>query len=322
MRSRRAASAELVAVVMLLLSTTAWAANPAVVQLFYVPFPEDQLLQRLVAIENGGGGATPVSPVTTYISIAAVAPNTIVYYDQWENGYDPDIANPANLYSGGNPGGTQVWGNGNAADGAPPSIPGDVINAGTVIVLSNSINTANLAAIDFDGRDKIAATKTVAVTRVGWATGPNTLLAGALEVFDTDNWGTDYRAPVGAALRDRARDGGRHLGLPLVGAGGLSGAERNGELPLQGQGRAPRRRARAPEGEVPEQGVLHRHPAGLRAARPGGHRHDDARQRRRRALEPARPLEEALEGLEPVEQEHVVATELIQSCRHEAAAGA
>ena len=162
--------------------------NPPPVQFFYLPYPEDQLLTALQAIT---GNSTPTNPVTTYVSIAAVANNTIIYYDQWENGYDADIANPANLYSGGNPGGTQIWGDGNPANGFPPGIPSDVINAGTVIILNNDINTSNMLAIDFDGRDKIAATKTVAVTKTGWAAGSGTLLAGAVEVFDTNSYGTD-----------------------------------------------------------------------------------------------------------------------------------
>ena len=203
-RIRRSARILCTTVAALLLSAAAArAVNPAPAQLFYVPFPEDQLLQALQAIDAGNGSADPVNPMTTYVSIAAVADGTIIYYDHWENGYDADIANPANLYSSpGNTGGTQIWGDGNPANGAPPGLPGDVIDAGTVIVLNNSLNTTNLSAIDFDGRDKIAATKTVAVSRTGWASGSNTLLAGSVEVFDTGNWGTDYRVPVGVDIPD------------------------------------------------------------------------------------------------------------------------
>ena len=110
-----------VAATLLFAAVPAFAANPAPVQLFYVPFPEDQLLQGLQAIERRP--ARPTNPVTTYISIAAVANNTIIYYDQWENGYDTDIANPLNLYSGGNPGGTQIWGDGNPANGVAARRP-------------------------------------------------------------------------------------------------------------------------------------------------------------------------------------------------------
>ena len=75
--------------------------NPVPVQTFYVPFPEDQLLLGLRGIT---GTTVPTNPMTTYISVAAIADGTIVYYDQWENGYDADIANPGNLYSAGQPG--------------------------------------------------------------------------------------------------------------------------------------------------------------------------------------------------------------------------
>jgi uncharacterized repeat protein (TIGR01451 family) len=182
--------------------------NPAPTQVFYVPFPEDQLLTGLQAIESGSGSTNPTNPVQTYISVAASANNTIIYYDQWENGYDVDIANPNDLYSSINPGGTQIWGDGDISNGAAPGVvsnAADVINAGTVIVLNNAVQTGTLqSVIDFDGRDKIAATKSVALTHVGWASGSNTLLAGAVEVFDTKSWGTEYRVPVGANIPDSA----------------------------------------------------------------------------------------------------------------------
>jgi len=201
-RPSPAARALAVAALLALSAGAARAANPTPAQLFYVPFPEGQLLQALQAIELGGSGNTPTNPMRTYISIAAVADGTIVYYDQWENGYDGDIANPSNLYSGGNPGGTQIWGDGDPSNGAPPNVPSDVIDAGTVILLQNDVNTGSPLTIDFDGRDKFAATKTVAVSRTGWASGSNSLLAGSVEVFDTTNWGTEYRAPVGVNIPD------------------------------------------------------------------------------------------------------------------------
>ena len=87
------------------------------VQFFYVPFPEDQLLdhdgrdQRRDAARSHHElhHASRPSPI-----------DTIIYYDQWENGYDIDIANTYNIYTSSNPGGTQIWGDGNLANGAPP----------------------------------------------------------------------------------------------------------------------------------------------------------------------------------------------------------
>uniref|UniRef100_UPI0005596DEB DUF7507 domain-containing protein n=1 Tax=Desulfatiglans anilini TaxID=90728 RepID=UPI0005596DEB len=176
-------------------NASVWAANPAPVQLFYVPIPEDQLLTALQSLQSTGD--EPENPVQTYVSIAAIADNTLIYYDQWENGYDLDIANPTNVYNAGNLGGTQIWGDNDPSNGIAPGFAVDKIDAGDVIILNNAITTSDLAAIDFDGRDKIAATKTIAVSRAGWASGSQTLLAGANEVFDTSNWGTEYRVPVG-----------------------------------------------------------------------------------------------------------------------------
>jgi uncharacterized repeat protein (TIGR01451 family) len=173
------------------------------VQFFFVPFPEDQLLTMMTAVELGGPSNAPAEPITSYITITAVADGTIIYYDQWENGYDIDIANTYNIYTASNPGGTQIWGDGDSANGAPPGIPSDRIDAGTVIQLTNDVyTTTRQAVIDFDGGDKMAATKTIAITRSSWAAQTGTLFAGCVEVFDTNNWGTDYRAPVGTNLAD------------------------------------------------------------------------------------------------------------------------
>ena len=171
----------------------------APVQFFYIPFPEDHLLQSFRAIN----ASNPNDPITSYVAITAVADGTIVYYDQWENGYDIDISSSLDTYSAANGDGTQIWGDGVAANGIAPGTTDDLISAGAVIVLNNPVtSTARQTDIDFDGGDKIAATKTIAMTRSSWAAGSGTLLAGCVEVFDTNNWGTDYRAPVGIDIPD------------------------------------------------------------------------------------------------------------------------
>jgi uncharacterized repeat protein (TIGR01451 family) len=193
------------AIILLLGFASSAAAMP--VQFFYVPFPEDQVLAMLTAIENGGPSQAPAEPITSYITITAIADDTIIYYDQWEDGYDIDIANTYNVYTPTNTGGTQIWGDRNVANGAPPGVivdAGDVVNAGTVIQLTNTVVTTTRQSVndDFDGGDKIAATKTIAVTRSTWAAQTGTLFAGCVEVFDTNNWGTDYRVPVGENIPD------------------------------------------------------------------------------------------------------------------------
>ncbi|MGL4651871.1 MAG: hypothetical protein ACRC1H_20850, partial [Caldilineaceae bacterium] len=181
----------------------ALAQNPLAVQIYYVPLAEDD---ALVAMQ--GTNTSAAAPVYTYISVAVGTNASLVYYDQWENGFDTDIANPTDLYGPANLDGTQVWGNGIAADGCPPNRDGktplvcsnanDVLNSGNVIVLANPVDPATLqSVIDFDGGDKIGATKQVAVTRLYWPDTPSTLLAGAIELLPTSKWGTSYISPVG-----------------------------------------------------------------------------------------------------------------------------
>lgn len=172
------------------------AAPPPPVQHFYVPLPEDQIFHALQSIYPGNQicpafGENVANPINTYISISAISDNTILYYDHWEDGFEIDVTRPQQAT-------TQIWGDGNTANGAPPGIPGDVIMADTVIVLENAVNTGTLGTvIDFDGGDRVSSSNVIAMTRAAWATGSSTLLAGAVEVYDTNSWGTTFEAPVG-----------------------------------------------------------------------------------------------------------------------------
>ena len=57
--------------------------------------------------------------------------------------------------------------------------------------------TRNPAQVFYDGRDKIGATLPVAVTRGAWPRNPGSVMAGAVEVLHTGQWGTQYIAPLG-----------------------------------------------------------------------------------------------------------------------------
>ncbi|MBK7954620.1 MAG: hypothetical protein IPK02_12065 [Candidatus Accumulibacter sp.] len=181
-------------------TTTFTDSNPLPVQFFYVPKTEAQLFLALQTIEGSGAqegfSVDPVNPVYTYISIAAVANGTVIYYDHWEDGYETNLANPTQSS-------TQIWGDGILGNGVAPGTVNDLINAGTVLVLQNAVDTSlPPVATDYDGGDKVGATKTVAMTRIGWASGSDTLLTSGLEVFDTSNYGTDYKIPVGVDIPD------------------------------------------------------------------------------------------------------------------------
>ena len=204
-----------------------WSANESPVQTFYIPRPEDEMLQSLQTIAAGITGEwQPTDPIQSYVSIAVFADNTVIYYDQWENGFDPDIANPTNRYNAlTNPGGTQIWGDGDPSNGYPPGYTTDVLSAGDVVLLTNAVVSASRGSvIDFDGGDKIAVTKPIALTRATWATGSATLFANANEVYDTSFWGTSYICPVGTNIADSVDyQMFEYTGLSIMaGAGGAS----------------------------------------------------------------------------------------------------
>ena len=182
----------------LLQSSTAMAINPPAVQTYFVPMPESQVFNTLFTLTNTGCSNTISDEIETFISMAVVAEDTRIYYDQWEDGaYDLNIANPANVYSATNPAGTQIWGDGDPSNGAPPGFPADLLNAGDIIILDNAVDQTDPLAIDFDGRDKFAASKTIAASRSAWATTPGTVFADAVELYDTNLWGTAFAVPVG-----------------------------------------------------------------------------------------------------------------------------
>lgn len=105
------------------------ATNRPPVQTFYLPIPEEDLLQTLTSIHGGASWALPAEPVASYNSIVVFVDGTVIYYDQWEDGYEQDIANPNHLYGAANPAGTQIWG-----DGDPPSIRNDFVQRRGILV--------------------------------------------------------------------------------------------------------------------------------------------------------------------------------------------
>jgi uncharacterized repeat protein (TIGR01451 family) len=180
------------ATVLAVMATTAPAiAGPQPIQTFYVPIPEEQLRAAFLTLAP----ALTDNLVRTTIAITVAGNGTLIYYDQWEDGYEADLSNPVQATS-------QIWGDANLANGAPPgcaAVACDVLNAGRVIILQNDVpaNPRNPATILFDGKDKFGSTLLVAVTQTGWPMPTGPLLADATEVFSTNDWGTVYEAPGG-----------------------------------------------------------------------------------------------------------------------------
>ena len=160
-----------------------------VVQDFYVPLPEAQIYAANNAIVAGTG-----STIFSTISIHVVSDNTVIYYDQWEDGYEVSLGSPTQST-------TQIWGDGNDAHGIPPGMVHNPLGlpAGTIITLTNAVVTQprNPAVIQYDGRDHIGATRPIVVTRAHWPSTTGTVIAGAVSVLSTAQWGTNYVSPVG-----------------------------------------------------------------------------------------------------------------------------
>ena len=121
------------ALFLLAASQPAWAAN--LVQDFYLPMPEAQIYQANNAIISG----TSSSILSTF-SIVVTGDGTVIYYDQWEDGYETDLGNPTQST-------TQIWGDGNDAHGIPPGFAHNPLGLtnGTVITLTNVVVLNNLS---------------------------------------------------------------------------------------------------------------------------------------------------------------------------------
>ncbi|MFK8103422.1 MAG: LamG-like jellyroll fold domain-containing protein [Saprospiraceae bacterium] len=168
------------------------------VEAYYIPAPEDQILQSLQSIYSNNAplscGITsraPSDPVSSYVGIGIVEDGVVVYFDHWEDGYEVNLSFPVQ-------GSTEIWGDNNPANGIPPGFTVDILTAADQIVLNNDVvTTTRQSVIDYDGGDKVAALGNIAMTRLAWANQSSTLLAGALEVYPVTLWGTNYEIPVG-----------------------------------------------------------------------------------------------------------------------------
>lgn len=106
---------------------------------------------------------------------------TVIYYDQWEDGYDVD-----------------------------PTVPGPTTqtytaNAGQVTLWQNNINIPRSAAVlRYDGRDRITIVgQPASAVRAAWLTTPGTVLAGAWEMSKVSDWGRHYVISVGEDIGQR-----------------------------------------------------------------------------------------------------------------------
>lgn len=158
-----------------------------------MPLPEESVFHDMFYHINPKKAE---APVVSSISLSCSIDYTVIWYDHYEDGYESDVTNATQAT-------TEVWGDGNAANGCAPDVnpctdAADKLKAGSNIIIQNNVDIPrDLSQIRYDGGDKMQASFPIAVTRGAYPVGPGSLMAGAVEVVDTDSWGTDFVAPVG-----------------------------------------------------------------------------------------------------------------------------
>lgn len=179
---------------------------------YYLPFPENdtQLKQSLLSAANYNLLTTNVRSI---VSISVPYPGTKLYYDQWEDGYEADIKNPAQST-------TQVWGDGNLSNGVAPGFPTDIIPAGGYIKIDNSFPwNRPTSTIAFDGKDKIVATANISVSKVNGDDGTSSgnilfnVQSVKTNVPDVTRFGSFFVLPFGENVTDGPTTAFNYTGL-------------------------------------------------------------------------------------------------------------
>jgi uncharacterized repeat protein (TIGR01451 family) len=165
-----------------------------IISTYYIPYTEPQIHSALTTIYPGptpcGLNARAGAPVISYVTLNAYLDSTIVIYDHWEDGFEVDLANPAQAT-------TEIWGDGNILNGKPPGFATDRIMAGQQVIVYKPISPLLPNQQDYDGGDKLVVNFPVSVSRMAWLNGSETLMAGSLEAYPTSEWGTAYTIPIG-----------------------------------------------------------------------------------------------------------------------------
>ncbi len=173
--------------------------------LYYIPLPDQQMHDNFKALTDAANRSIS-NDIQSTISIVTSEDGTVIVYDHWEDGYEADINNPVQST-------TLIWGDGNTGNGNAATVcasgcAGDLIDAGNVITLENAVSIPrNPSNIFYDGGDKIGSSRSLAISRAGYASNPGTVLADATEVIDVSSYDLEYISPVGIDLASGVDNG-------------------------------------------------------------------------------------------------------------------
>ena len=177
--------------------------DPALHQ-YFVPFDDDDLQSLYAEIYNSdavgqclnAGIASTTMP--SFLSVTASDNGTIIYYDHWEDGYDPDPLNPG--------GTTEV----------------SIIDAGVTKTFNDVVATPRISStLQYDGRDRISVFgEPASVIRAVYPSNPGEVLAGAWEVPEVCDWGQSFVTVIGEDLdiNPGAPDDFEYVGLQVMAA--------------------------------------------------------------------------------------------------------
>ncbi|MBX7246461.1 MAG: hypothetical protein K1X53_13270 [Candidatus Sumerlaeaceae bacterium] len=148
---------------------------------------ENNIIQTYKDNTGGGTGAGDTSAtVNSRVSMVSSAPNTYVYLDEYENGYNFDPLNPAGTADA-------RWDNGPAG----ANKQGAALGTGQVLTLSNT-NTYVPGSTGVNGGDIIYILGApVTMVRTVWPNNPGTFASGTWPLYPTVYWQSEYASSIG-----------------------------------------------------------------------------------------------------------------------------
>jgi len=163
---------------------------------FYLPFPENADLKKAL-VSAGNDASNNTANARRVISIRANYSATIIYYDHWEDGYEPTAGTRTQST-------TEIWGDGNTSNGTAPGYPTDIFPEGAIITIDNTSayrtgngRTATETTFQYDGRDKIYSTKLLTLTKVTGSDATFSVQSTKGNVIDTNKFGQLFVVPFG-----------------------------------------------------------------------------------------------------------------------------